>query len=670
MRRLSLAIINGMSRSLVLSNGELAIAFDEYARIRDVYYPHVGLEDHVRGHYIHRVGVFVDDRLSWLGEDTGWKISIDCAADALEGKVTATHQALGIELSFIDAVYNERPIFLRRVEVKNAAGRERGIKVFFAHQFEIGKSHGGETAYFDPEQHAIIHYKGKRVFLMSATLDGVPFDDFTAGVYGFQGKEGSHRDAEDGALAQNPIEHGQVDSVIGLSAGFAPDQSRTLHYWLVAGQSLREASDLEAYVVARTPEHIVRSTRDYWRAWLASYPRHLHGLSPEQAALFTRSLLVVRAHVDKDGGILASLDSDMLRYALDTYGYVWPRDAAFATLALDKVGDTNVAKHFFEFAESVISDEGYFMHKYLPDGSLGSSWHPWMKDGKQQLPIQVDETALVVYALCEHYHRSHDLEFLERIYAPLIERPADFLVAYRDESGLPRASYDLWEEQRGTATFTVAAAYGALAAAAELSKLLGKRAHHEHYAAAAREIREGILKRLWNEEAGAFVKSIADDDARSTDKTIDMSSVYGVWRFGVLSADDARLSRAFETAVRSLSRGIPTGGIARYEGDQYYRSAANAAGNPWIITTLWYAEYLIATARTDTDLARVRTVFDWAVRHALPSGVLPEQVNAETGAPLSATPLMWSHAGYVSAVIAYLDKIEQLGLCADCKPKP
>lgn len=658
-----------MSRSIVLGNGSLVVALDDAGRVRDIYYPHVGLEDHARGHYMHRIGIWVDGRMSWLGEDPDWQITVGCADDALESHVIARNQVLKVELTFIDAVYNEQPIFLRRVSVTNQAEEARGIKLFFAHQFEIAKTHGGETAYFDPTQHAIIHYKGRRVFLIKGMLDNVPFDDYATGRQGFQGKEGTHRDADDGHLSQNPIEHGQVDSAIGLSAGYAPGQSRVAHYWIAAGQSLSDVATANAYVAAKTPEHLLGSVRDYWKAWLSSYEWHFEGLSDAHVLLFRRSLLYLRAHVDHEGGILASLDSDMLRYALDTYGYVWPRDAAFAALALDQAGDTNTAQRFFEFSRDVIASEGYFLHKYLPDRSLGSSWHPWIRDGKPQLPIQEDETALVLYSLCEHFRYSHDLEFVESVFDELVERTADFLVAYRDDAThLPRASYDLWEEKHGVTTFTAASVYGALVGAAELSDTLGKRAHSERYAAAAAEVREAILAHLWDDVTGTFVKMRADGAEGVIDHTIDISSVYGVWRFGVLPSGDPRLSRAFETSVRTLSRGIVTGGIARYEGDVYYRENQAVVGNPWIITTLWYAEYLIATARSENDFVRVRTIFDWVVRHALPSGVLPEQVDAENGAPLSATPLMWSHAGFVSAIIAYLDRLEQLGLCTDCDP--
>ena len=46
-------------------------------------------------------------------------------------------------------------------------------------------------------------------------------------------------------------------------------------------------------------------------------------------------------------------DSDTLQHGKDTYAYVWPRDAAYAALALDRAGDTNVAERFFTFMNDV-----------------------------------------------------------------------------------------------------------------------------------------------------------------------------------------------------------------------------------------------------------------------------------------------------------------------------
>jgi GH15 family glucan-1,4-alpha-glucosidase len=207
--------------------------------------------------------------------------------------------------------------------------------------------------------------------------------------------------------------------------------------------------------------------------------------------------------------------------------------------------------------------------------------------------------------------------------------------------------------------------------AAELSLVLGKKEHATRYSSAAQEIQAGIMTHLWDEASGTFIKQISYEGGKMMrDTTLDVSSVYGVFSFGVLPIDDLRLTRAWEATTRRLSDGIAIGGIARYDGDNYFRADSNAAGNPWVITTLWYAEYLIARAHVESDFDRVRDILDWVVRYAPHSGVLPEQFNSQTGAPLSATPLAWSHAAYVSAVIAYLDKREKLGLCVDCDPAP
>ncbi|HUO50020.1 MAG TPA: glycoside hydrolase family 15 protein [Candidatus Paceibacterota bacterium] len=648
-----------MSRSIVLSNGQLAVALDGSGSVRDLYYPHVGLEDHVRGHYIHRVGVWIDGQLSWLSDDPSWKIEIRCENHALQSAITARNDRLGVELTFTDMVYSERPVFIRRITVQNL-GQKRVIKLYFAHQYEIYKSHGSDTAFFDPIAHAVVHYKGRRVFLMNAMLDDVPFEDFTTGRANFQGKEGSHRDAEDGVLSKNPIEHGPADSVIGVYGQYESDQTRVAHYWVAAAQLIDEARELNAYIVKKSAEHLVRKAGDFWSEWVGE--RDFADLSEAHSNLFYKSLMYMRAHADADGGIIASLDSDILQFALDTYSYVWPRDAAYVAQVFARAGKSVVGKRFLEFCRNTISKDGYFLHKYLPDGSVGSSWHPWIENGEVQLPIQEDETALVLLAVRTHFENEQDFEFLELIYKTIVEPGANFLCTYRDsETKLPKATYDLWERKRGTFTFTASAVYAALMAAAELSAIFEKQENEKRYGAAAEEVRAAIVEHLWDEKNGMFVNMLkVTPQGVVFDRTLDASSAYGVFTFGVLPIDDPKLARAWEKTVRVLSEGISAGGIARFENDDYYRVPGPSNGNPWIITTLWYAEYLIKKAKKRDDLARVREIFDWVAKHAQPSGVLSEQQHPQTGLQMSVAPLAWSHAAYVNAVLLYLEKRHQL----------
>ena len=51
---------------------------------------------------------------------------------------------------------------------------------------------------------------------------------------------------------------------------------------------------------------------------------------------------------------------------------------------------------------------------------------------------------------------------------------------------------------------------------------------------------------------------------------------------------------------------------------------------------------------------------EWCAQHALPSGVLAEQVHPITGQPLSVSPLTWSHSAFVWAVLLYMEKFQAL----------
>ncbi len=654
-------------RSLALGNGSLLVTLDGAGEVRDLYFPHVGLENHAGGELRHRLGIYVDGRISWLAGDPGWRIRVECAEDSLESRISAVHDALGISLSFKDLVYNESDIFLREVVVKELGGRARSAKLFFGQEFEISRAQGGDTAYYDPATGSIIHYKGPRAFLINGRHGEAPFDDYAIGLFGVEGKDGAWRDAEDGALSKNAIEHGSVDSIIGFSLSLSAHGEETVRYWLAAGDSVDRAIELNAYVLKKTPQHLITTAGDYWRAWVNRYEWSFYQMSPATVALFKRSLMFVRAHADDGGGIIASADAETLQYKEDTYAYVWPRDASYAARALERAGDSNVAERFFTFCAEVISDEGYFMHKFLPDRSLGSSWHPWVRDNEVQLPIQEDETALVVWNIAEHYRHSRDLEFIEKLYNPLIEKAADFMMTYRDAAtGLPHASYDLWEEKHGISTFTSASVCGALKAAASLARVLGKNDRADEYERVALEIRDAILTHLVSDEAGGFVKLIETFEKKTVyDRTPDISSVYGIFTFGVLEPEDPRLEKAFGETVTRLS---VDGGIGRYVADKYFRTSDKS--NPWFITTLWYGQYLIARAKTAEDLAPVRDIFEWVAAHAQSSGVLSEQISAADGRQRSVAPLAWSHAAYVDTVLDYLDKLEALGVCAACNPAP
>ena len=102
------------------------------------------------------------------------------------------------------------------------------------------------------------------------------------------------------------------------------------------------------------------------------------------------------------------------------------------------------------------------------------------------------------------------------------------------------------------------------------------------------------------------------------------------------------------------------GGLARYENDDYQRISREVPGNPWFICTLWLARWLIGRAERQEQLEEGLELLGWAARHSLPSGVMAEQIHPRTGAPVSVSPLTWSHAEFVIAVCEYLQKRREI----------
>lgn len=657
-----------MARATVLSNGNFLVCLDQHGFVRDMYYPYVGLSNHVAG-YKHRLGIMVNNTFSWL-DNPDWNIKISYKKEAMVSQLLAKNEKLGISIVTEDIVYNETNVFLRKVDIYNHTEQLADIKFFFGQEFIIDEAKKRNTGFYDPTHNAIVHYKGRRVFIINGvTESGQTIDDYTIGTFQDEGKQGSFRDAEDGQLSRNAVEHGSVDSVIRFCTSCEGGQKTTIHYWVCAGKSLNDAYELNRIVLEKTPDGMLHSTEKYWNAWLNKKTLAEDVLSPGKKKLFDNSLFVLRAHVDNRGGVIASADSNMIEYGKDDYSYMWPRDAAFITMTLDKAGYTEVTKPFFLFCKDVLHEDGYLHHRFRPDQSLGSTWHStiaqndWLKNKILQLPIQEDETAAVIFALWRHYEKTKDIEFIEMLYKPFIEKCANFLMSFRDDSvGLPLHSYDLWEEKIGVSTYTCASVYGALISAARFAELLGKRNHLKSFYQAAREIRQSAIDHLFSPQLKSFVRFATVKEGKvDRHEQIDASSLFGLWYFDMLQHDDPLFLATEEAVQTRLKNNSPLGGFIRYENDNYFKSTNFS--NSWFIITMWEAQRVLHRPLiSDQDIEYVKKILDWVEDHQYVSGVLAEQIHPLTGESLSATPLVWSHSVYVETVLMYYEKLKAVGL--------
>jgi GH15 family glucan-1,4-alpha-glucosidase len=527
----------------------------------------------------------------------------------------------------------------------------------------------GDTVFFHPGHKALVAYKNVHYLLLAGrTETQSQFDGWTTGRK--DGALESWRDAEDGALNGVPLSFGAVDCVGELRLGkIQAGRSAVAYCWLAAGPSLEAVGAEHDLVLERGAEALVQRTHNYWRTWVANETRIPAGfldLPPSVQGLYRRSLLTARASVDDGGAIIASPDSEIAAafstrgrsgpaikdvfHGQENYSYAWPRDGALVAIALSSAGYASASSAYLNFCFRTMvqqpeKNHAYMLQKYLPNGAVASNVIAWIDpDGQPRLPIQEDETALVLIAVRSHYERSGDLEFAAMLYRKMITGMANFLVDFRDpRSGLPLASQDLWEERQGIHAFTVATVYRALHDAAFFTELFSEPALTRRYLEAASEIRHGAEMYLYDHDAGRFARSVRFDDGSPSRDTIVDASLWALPYFGLFEPADPRVVSTMNAVQSRLMVPGPHGGLARFEGDTYQLRNSEpdiaGAGNPWLLCSLWLAQYQLLCAKELGDLEPPLTILEKVSGAALPSGVLAEQIDPVSGEPAGAAVL-------------------------------
>lgn len=644
-----------MSRPIVLSNGEMHVGLNNYGLVHDLYYPYVGLSNHAEGRQTrHKIGVWVDGKTHWL-DDGNWELTFSYPSQALIGHIIAKNPTIGVILELDSLVDAHSNTFLRNIHVVNLLEREREIRLFMHQAFIIDAAYGNtDTAQYLPSNKSILHYRGNTYFLISGEYNDKPFDQHSIGLFGIEGHEGTWRDADDGELGGANVEHGRVDSVIRFTLHIGAQSSEIVNYWIAAGGSLREVISMDKQIREVGYSGRVNTTAEWWRKWLQPAIKSAAKIDPKYQDIFIRSVMVIKSQIDKRGAVIASTDSSMLNYDRDAYAYCWPRDGANVLWPLIRMGYTEEPYRFFEFCKRVLHPGGYINHKFMADGGLGSSWHSYVhEDGVIAPPIQEDETALVLFVLAQFYETTKDEKILREFYDSMVVPMADWMVEFVDEhTGLPKASYDLWEEVFLTTTYTVSVVYGALRAAADLADAKLDHDNAVRWRSFAEDIKANAAKHLYNPERKSLYKGIRSHEGEIyKDDTLDASSIYGAFMFGLFDVKSPEMQQAAKTYHEVLRVDPNIEAYPRYEHDNYRRTDTSELGNWWFITTLWAAQYYTEVDENE----KAEPIIDWVVSHALKTGMLSEQINPGTLEIISPAPLTWSHAELVSTL---LDRIQ------------
>ncbi len=603
-------------------NGRILLTLNAGGEWNDLFYPYPGQFQHLREA---RLGLYdvTDHRFGWLRP--GGPFEIAQVPDSSASVPETRFRGMGVEVKVAEHVHPNHDLIVRLVRLRAPPGRP--YRLFAYHSFKIEESMYQETAYVDPELHSVVHYKRSYYF----ELFGHPgFDRAVCGEHTLKGLRGTYVDAEDGVLDGRTISHGAADSVLEWDLpGTNGTGDAEIRLYVALGRDLAGTRRLREYVRSGDPRRFEREAQAFWGTWLARHPAQVSpGLGEKARRLYQTSVLVLRHVSAENGSIIASPDTASLVVGGDTYNYCWWRDGGYVSKAMDEAGLYGNAQRFLRFAQLCQQPDGSFLHRHFPDGTIGSTWHP---------PpfLQIDQTGTIIAAAWHHFKLRADLDVLLDLW-PMVKQAAEFLIRFRDlPTGLPRPSYDLWEEREGIHTYSTAVVVHALERAARIALELGK--DGERFRQAGREMHDAALAHLWDPGSGRFLRSLHPRDDR-----IDASVLLAL-KLGLVDWADPRALATVDLVEKRLWS-PRVGGLARYEGDQYYGTE-----NPWVICTLWLAEARLLLG----DRERCRELLEWTADHAEPGFLIAEQFDSRSGESRSATPLSWSHSTYVDVMHKY-----------------
>ncbi|MCX8128542.1 MAG: glycoside hydrolase family 15 protein [Clostridia bacterium] len=631
----------------VVGNSSMLGCITDKGELIRLFWPNIDYPQHIDRL---AVGVFFTEHRHstlWLHEDN-FHHEQYYVKDTNILKTICTDYGRGIKIEQTDFVLPEKDVMIRNLTIGNYSEHEYDLGVI-VYSSGISTNPEMRNTLFDFSYDALIHYRHGYYISISSNMK----------AYQFQLGNNAYDSARYTELNGNDSIGMMPDGAVSWKLGrIMPGEKRQFTLHVCASDTLK---NLKKVVHSMNNSDIIQeyeNTEEYWLDFL-NKAQKVHTSDIDVNNLYKRTLLVFKLMSDKKtGGLLAAPEIDEGFTRCGRYAYCWGRDAAFITGALDKCGLTSSVEKFYEWAVQVQDDEGSWQQRYHMDGNIAPSWG-----------LQIDETGTIIWGMLKHYEMTGSKEFLEGVWES-VEKAADFLVNFVDEdTGLPKPSYDLWEERFGEHTYSSAAVCGGIKAAVEIAGVLGRGQDKVPiWEKAWMGMKAAMEKHLWKEDRRCFLRSIRTKlnpwggeysqdttvievnpkgykrDVTLEDGMIDISLLGISIPFGVFESDDYRVACTVENIERALTSPV-IGGIKRYESDNY------AGGNPWVLTTLWVALYYCSRR----DFAKAKSYFYWAVKSRTELGLLPEQVNRDTGRPEWVIPLTWSHAMFVLVLMELLD---------------
>lgn len=445
------------------------------------------------------------------------------------------------------------------------------------------------------------------------------------------------------AAVGEPVE--ADDAVVGFARGpvtLAPGESLSLAVVAAYGTSDEEAmlvGAIDDWIAQRPPEQLLSDEVSAWDAWLAmdTLAAQLESagapLTEDELAVWCQGLAVVRmsqvrepnsGQASPNGQILASLPPGMWNRA-------WPRDGAYATAMLARVGYLTEAWDALSFV--LDADAGYWVDevgapylvsvaRYFGDGTEESDLNEFGPN------IEFDDFGLFLWALGEWVDAGGDLALVAPYWSDVRALVADVLVGLIEPAtGLLRPDSSIWEVhwdgQQKHFTYSNAAGVAGLCAAARVAEAFGEATAAAAYAESAVALRDAMVEQLVDPNSGGIAGNLEELE---TGSALDAAAVE-VINWGLV-APDSLVADATLTSFETL-RIAPDRGFARNDDVGWYdqqewvfidlrvAAAYAMAGQPAKAAAL--IEWVVAQTRANHDLiAELYAVEDARYEGAIP----------------------------------------------------
>lgn len=462
----------------------------------------------------------------------------------------------------------------------------------------------------------------------------------------------SKANIEDGKIWDKDYVGMSANSSISYDLGtLKPNETREFELYIFIEDSKIGLDNLEK-TIDRIRKIDFRTEYEAVKKYWKKYVKDHNGLELDLAEtpknrkikqIYTRTILLYSLLVNHEtGGISAAVEVDENLKQCGGYQYCWPRDAVFTTTAMDILKmKKEVEKFYKSFCKNTQSRNGMWEQRFFTDGRLAPCWG-----------YQIDETASVIVGVYNHYKVIEDKKFLKDN-LKMCEKAINFLKKYVEdifqETNKCGISYDLWEEYEGVNLYAVSSIFASFNAMIkiyeELKEEFTKNRVKQENVNKEKEtlrnlsvtLREYILKNFYDESKKSLVRNLED-------KTLDISILGTVIPFELFSPKDKKILNTVERINMTLR--TYTGGYKRFETDTYRE------GKPWIIATLWIAEYYLEIG----EKQKAKECFDFVIKTSTEHGFLAEQINNSTMQPDWVIGLGWSHAMFIETLKKMIEK--------------